>query len=106
MRDINHRILDSWQHIVDILAESLDISVALITEVEDDTLKLMKANSSEDNPFTEGVTIDLAGQYCERTLKAKEMVEVTNIREHEWMGDIEINFDMISYLGYPIFKLI
>jgi len=92
-----------WQRIVNIVADIMDIKVALITKAEHPDIKIMKTNQSEDNPLEENEIFKLAGHYCEKVINQDELLEVNNsLKNKNWIDNPELEYGLISYLGLPI----
>ncbi len=108
----NKKFTKSWQRIANILAELLDTKVALINKIkpknkeqliEEDLIKVLYKNENEANPFSLDYDYKLSGLYCEKVYNQGEMIEVNNaLKEGGWDNNPALNYQLISYLGYPI----
>ena len=55
---VNKRILESWQSIVNTLAEFCDVPTVLIRRLDGRHMKVLSANESPDNPYPLGHSQD------------------------------------------------
>jgi len=98
-------IMNTWQEIVDILANIINIPAGLIMRVNDPEIEVFVSSNGEGNPYSPGDKEKLwgSGLYCETVIKTKEKLHVPNalVDEH-WNYNPDIKLNMISYLGYPI----
>ncbi len=100
---IPDEILQKWQEIVDILSDILNVPAALIMKVNPPYIEVFKANKSKDNPFKEKQVYNLAGVYCEEVINSKKKLVVPNaLKDNKWDHNPDLEFGMISYLGFPI----
>jgi signal transduction protein with GAF and PtsI domain len=92
-----------WQNIVDIMAKLVDVPSAIITRVDPPYIEVFKASAGKDNPYKEGIKVELANHYCEKVITTEKPLHVWDARKmNEWMTAPEIEYSMYSYLGYPI----
>lgn len=97
-------MLDKWQGIADLLAETLSIPAALIMRAANQQMEVFITSNSEKNPYNVGDTEDWHGLYCETVIKSKEKLLVANaLNDKDWDQNPDIELGMIAYLGYPIF---
>ncbi|WP_282125094.1 GAF domain-containing sensor histidine kinase [Marinifilum flexuosum] len=97
-------MLDKWQGIADLLAETLSIPAALIMRAANQQMEVFITSNSENNPYNVGDTEDWHGLYCETVIKSKEKLLVANaLNDKDWDQNPDIELGMIAYLGYPIF---
>ena len=103
--DFPQTTMNTWQEIVDILSNIIDIPAGLIMRVTDPEIEVFVSSNSEGNPYSPGDKENLwgSGLYCETVIKTKEKLHVPNalVDEH-WKHNPDIKLKMISYLGYPI----
>lgn len=96
-------MLDKWQGIADLLAETLSIPAALIMKAANQQMEVFITSNSEDNPYHVGDTEGWHGLYCETVIKSKEKLLVANaLNDKDWDQNPDIELGMIAYLGYPI----
>lgn len=96
---------ENWQKIVNLISDILNVKSALITRVDKQYIKIIKTNLSDDNPLKEGQWFQLSGHFCEKVIENREILEVSNSLENDnWNNNPEAEYDLISYLGYPIIK--
>ncbi|HBF43050.1 MAG TPA: sigma-54-dependent Fis family transcriptional regulator [Desulfobacteraceae bacterium] len=100
---ITDKILNSWQKIVDTIAEIINIPSALIMKVNHPYIEVFSSNISNNNPYKAGDREHLTGLYCEEVIKKKEKLLVPNaMKDKKWNKNPDIKLGMISYLGFPI----
>ena len=103
--NIAESVLKNWQKITELMAKILKVKVALITEVDNSYIKVIVGNKDINNPYKKNEVYKLAGLYCEETIKTKNMLEINNAtKENKWVNAPEIDYNLISYLGFPIIK--
>lgn len=97
-------MLDKWQGIADLLAETLSIPAALIMKAANQQMEVFITSKSKNNPYNVGDTEDWHGLYCETVIKSKEKLLVANaLNDKDWDQNPDIELGMIAYLGFPIF---
>jgi diguanylate cyclase (GGDEF)-like protein/PAS domain S-box-containing protein len=97
--------VQQWQGIVDLLAEALQIPVALIMHLENDRLFVQIKNESINNPYQidSSEKCSDSGLYCEAVTQTKERLFVLNALEDEkWKTNPDVKLNMVNYLGYPL----
>jgi sigma-54 dependent transcriptional regulator, acetoin dehydrogenase operon transcriptional activator AcoR len=100
---ITDNILESWQKIVNTMAEMMNVPSALIMKVDPPYIEVFCSSVSKSNPYKAGDTEHLAGLYCEEVIKKKEKLFVPNaLQDKKWDKNPDIKLGMISYLGFPI----
>lgn len=100
---ITDGIVDSWQGIVDAMAEFLGVPFALIMKVNRPYIEVLCSAKSDNNPYKAGDRADLSGLYCEEVIKKKERLLVANaLTDKKWAKNRDIKRGMISYLGFPV----
>lgn len=98
-------VIEKWQSVIDILADIMEVPVALIMKVELPVIKVFLANKSKDNPYKPGNSEHLgeSGLYCEAVIRNQSMLEVPNaLKDEQWSNNPDIKLNMISYLGFPV----
>ncbi len=94
---------NKWQKIVNIMAEVLKVPSAIITRIKPPEIEVVSSAEKKENPYKEGDTVELANHYCEAVVKTKKHLEIHNAKKLErWKDAPEIEYGIISYLGYPI----
>jgi PAS domain S-box-containing protein len=100
---ITDKILESWQKIVDTMAEIINVPSALIMKVDHPYIEVFCSSVSKSNPYKAGDREHLSGLYCEEVIKKKERLLVPNaLQDKKWDKNPDIKLGMISYLGFPI----
>jgi len=105
--EIPQPMLETWQGIVDILAEVARIPAALIMRLTDPEIEVLVSSKSDGNPYYVGGKEHCwgSGLYCETVLATKEKLLVPNaLTDTHWANNPDIKFNMVSYLGFPIFS--
>jgi transcriptional regulator with GAF, ATPase, and Fis domain len=98
-------IMENWQEISDILAEMIDVPVALIMRFNDPEIEVFVSSQSEGNPYQRGNKEKLSGSglYCETVIRTKSKLLVPDaMADENWKNNPDIKLNMVSYLGYPI----
>ena len=102
--DISDKILESWQKIVDLMASLVNVPSAIITHVERPQIEIIKASKNPENPYREGQKANLTNHYCEQVIKTGTHFQLNNaLKSPNWQNAPEVQYDIISYLGYPIY---
>ena len=100
---ITDKILNSWQKVVDTMAEIVNVPSALIMKVDHPYIEVISSSGSSSNPYKAGDREHLSGLYCEGVIKKKERLIVPNaMKDKKWDKNPDIKLGMISYLGFPI----
>lgn len=94
---------NTWQTIVDLMAKSFNVPSAIITRVIPPLIEVFKSSKGERNPYIEGHQVEMANHYCERVIKSGSILHVKYAPEEpDWANAPEIDYNMMSYLGYPL----
>jgi diguanylate cyclase (GGDEF)-like protein len=101
---IDHGVMDGWQNILNILAKTADVPVALIMKIENKSLYVFLSSESGGNPYKRGDKKILGtGYFCETVIGESKMLEVPDaLADPLWQGNPETESNMISYLGFPL----
>ena len=100
---ITDGIVDSWQGIVDVLPEMIDVPSALIMKVDQPYIEVFCSAKSSNNSYKVGNRMPLAGLYCEEVIKRKDRLLVANaLTDKKWDKNPDIKHGIISYLGFPL----
>lgn len=101
--DIPEDILEKWQNIVNILAQVLQVPTAVITRIDPPLIEVCRASDTEGNPYKNGIKVELANHYCESVILHRRRLMVHHSpSDPEWKNAPEIEFGMVSYMGYPL----
>jgi GAF domain-containing protein len=103
--DIPDDIMSSWQSVVDIMAELLEVPAGLIMRIDQDEIEVLTASRTASNPYRPGEREQLFGSgfYCEHVIKTRSRLSVPNaVADPVWCQNPDIKLNMISYLGFPI----
>jgi transcriptional regulator with GAF, ATPase, and Fis domain len=98
-------VLESWQEIVNILAEMIGIPAALIMRFADPDIEVFVSSNSKGNPYHPGdkETLYGSGLYCEKVIETQDKLLVPDaLADSNWKNNPDVKLDMISYLGFPI----
>jgi signal transduction histidine kinase len=96
-------ISQKWQKAVNILADSIEVPVALVMQVDADYIEVFSTSKSPNNPFKAGDREYLAGLYCEGAIKNNDVLLIPNaLKDKEWDHNPDLELGMISYIGIPL----
>ncbi|MCA1792898.1 MAG: GAF domain-containing protein [Desulfotignum sp.] len=104
--DVSEEKLNTWQEIVDTLAEIIGIPAGLIMRLNDPDIEVLVSSKGQDNPYHPGDKEKVwgSGLYCETVIKTRDRLIVPNaLADENWKDNPDIKLQMISYLGFPIF---
>lgn len=100
---IDQAVLEEWQGVVDILAQTLRVPSAVITRFEAPMIEVVRTSQSEGNPYSSGLRVKMLDHYCEGIFKTGRKVQIENAPEDpQWNNAPEIEYGIVSYLGLPI----
>ena len=101
---IPSEIIQKWQGMVDLLAETMQVPSALIMKVEPPNIRVFVASESKGNPWERDEVSPLeGGTYCETVMETRQQLLVPDaLKDDEWKSNPDIKLGMISYLGLPI----
>ncbi len=100
---ITDEIVNTWQSIVNTIAEIINVPSALIMKVDEPYIKVFRSSESSKNPYKAEDREYLAGLYCERVIETRNKLLVPNaLKDKEWDKNPDIESGMISYLGFPL----
>jgi len=103
--EVPQSTLETWQSIVDILAEIVGIPAALIMRLNDPDIEVFVASRSKGNPYhvKDKEYCWGSGLYCERVIKSGDKLRVINaLADVNWKNNPDVKLNMIAYLGFPI----
>ena len=96
-------VIEKWQNIADLLAETIGIPAALIMKTENEFMEVFISSHSENNPYQVGSKEKRYGLYCENVIKTQNKLSVPNAtKDKVWNKNPDIKLGMISYLGFPL----
>jgi GAF domain-containing protein len=101
---IPSEIVEKWQGMVDLLAETMQVPSALIMKVEPPNIRVFVASESEGNPWERDLVAPLeGGTYCETVMETRQLLLVPDaLQDDGWKTNPDVKLGMISYLGLPI----
>ncbi|MDR9830083.1 GGDEF and EAL domain-containing protein [Vibrio sp. FNV 38] len=97
-------IQTSWQNIVNLLAEIMNVPSALIMRVHPTTIEVFSSNDNKNHPYQIG-DIERLGQglYCENVIETQHPLLVPDsLADPLWQENPDIQLGMVSYFGMPI----
>jgi GAF domain-containing protein len=103
--EVPQSTLETWQSIVDILAEIVGIPAALIMRLNDPDIEVFVASRSKGNPYhvKDKEHCWGSGLYCEKVIKSGDKLQVVNaLADVNWKNNPDVKLNMIAYLGFPI----
>ncbi|MGM0500273.1 MAG: PAS domain-containing protein [Bacillota bacterium] len=103
-KEISYKLLSKWQNIMDITAEIVGVSAALIMKIKPDSIDVLLKSQNDDNPYKAGDSEALgSGLYCETVIAQNDELYIKNaLKDESWNNNPDINLDMISYYGLPL----
>lgn len=102
---IRESLLKQWQSMLDVLAEFMDVPVALIMHLQRDALSVYVKNNSPLNPYSVGDSEKCTGSglYCEHVIHHNSRLFVPNaLEDPSWDQNPELELNLINYLGFPL----
>ncbi|WP_158119634.1 sensor domain-containing phosphodiesterase [Vibrio metoecus] len=98
-------MLDSWQEIVDLIAEITQCPASLIMRIHESEIEVFTSSRTAGNPYPPKARDSLGhGLYCETVIKEKRMLDVPNaLADPDWENNPDIKLGMICYCGLPVF---
>lgn len=98
-------MLDSWQEIVDLIAEITQCPASLIMRIHESDIEVFTSSRTAGNPYKPKAKDSLGhGLYCETVIKEKRMLDVPNaLADPDWENNPDIKLGMICYCGLPVF---
>ncbi len=102
--EIPDTMRDSWQSIVNLLAQITDVPAALVMRVRPESIEVHSSSQSEGNYYKIGDSDVLGnGHYCEEVIKnSKELVIPDALADPKWRDNPDAKIGMISYCGLPL----
>lgn len=102
---VRDSMMKQWVSMLNILAEFMDVPVAMLTRLEREDLSVYVKNTSPSNPFKLGTKekCNGSGTYCEHVITHSSRLFVNNaLEDPEWRENPDVAYDLINYLGYPV----
>lgn len=102
---LTKEITDKWQSLIDTTAQLAKVPSGLIMQLNEKTIDVFIKSNTKENPYMAGEKTELVyGIYCESTIGTQKKMLVPNaLKDDLWKHhNPGLNFNMISYLGYPI----
>ena len=100
---ITDEVVNTWQSIVNTMAEIINVPSALIMKVDEPYIEVFRSSESSSNPYKAGDRENLVGLYCEKVINTRNRLLVPNaLKDKEWDKNPDIESGMISYLGFPL----
>ncbi len=96
-------VLEKWQEIADILAETIGITAALISKADNEFIEVLISSQTENNPYLAGEKKKYQGRYCETVLNSQRKLVVSNACTNTaWNKNPDLKSGIIAYLGFPL----
>lgn len=101
---IPDEMTQSWQNIVNLLAEIVSAPAALIMRIHPDVIEVVSSNNNAKHPYAIGDSETLGqGLYCEYVIEQQQALEVPNaLADPIWDSNPDIKLGMVAYCGFPI----
>lgn len=103
--DIPPSMLESWQQIVDLIADISQCPASLIMRIHEHDIEVFTSSRSAGNPYPPKARDTLGhGLYCETVIRDRHMLNVPNaLSDPAWDKNPDIKLGMICYCGLPVF---
>ncbi|EEY98286.1 Rtn protein [Vibrio sp. RC586] len=103
--DIPPSMLESWQQIVDLIADISQCPASLIMRIHEHDIEVFTSSRSAGNPYPPKARDTLGhGLYCETVIRDRHMLNVPNaLADPAWDKNPDIKLGMICYCGLPVF---
>ncbi len=103
--EIPEDVQRKWQKIIDLAAKIIGVPSGLINKLNEETLEVFLSSKTENNIFEKNLNFELGlGWYCENVAGSKKELMLPNaLKDDEWKENPSVPFNMISYMGVPIF---
>jgi GAF domain-containing protein len=104
-RVLTKEILNEWQELLDIAADTLVVPAGLITRVDVSEIEIFLSSNTKGNPYQAGYKKPFpeSGFYCEWAIRNKKMLLIPNaLKDPDWATNEAAKAGMISYAGVPI----
>jgi len=98
-------IIRKWQCSIDVLANVVQVPVALVMRLSGSDIEVFVSSRTEGNPYKQGHRehFEGSGLYCENVIRSRDKLLVPDaLKDEKWKNNPDVKLAMISYLGYPI----
>ncbi len=100
---IPEEITCKWQSIVDIIADTMEISSAFITRIDSHYLKVLLSNQNKENYILAGKKVKLTGYFSEEVLKQSKSLFIKNrFKDKNPKDSSEREEGLENFLGLPL----
>jgi formate hydrogenlyase transcriptional activator len=102
--DFPDDITAAWQRTLDAVANTFEVSAAVIMKVDPPQLEVFLSSQTSGNPFRKGDRFGLhTGLCCQRVMQQKSHLLVPGtLKEPEWEHNPAIPLGLTYYLGFPL----
>ena len=102
--EISDTIMSKWQEIVDIMAITLNIPIALIMHIKNKEVEVFITNENEENPYKKGDSNELLSElYCQTIIRNKQKLMTKNPDFKEFkVENLNKRLDREFYFAFPI----
>lgn len=101
--DIPHETIQSWQRIVDLIADIADVPASLVMRTNAPHHAVFVSNDPENTPYKIGLQFRLHDKlYCQGVLKHGELVVEDATCDPDWADNDDMEHGMSFYAGYPL----
>ena len=97
-------IVDKWQRLLNLMAETVGVPAGLIMKVDPPQIEVYISSKTEGNPYHRGERANLnTGLYCETVMQKREPLLVSDAtKDPKWDHNPDIKLGMVYYLGFPL----
>ncbi len=95
-------VLESWQGIVNTLAEFCDAPAVIIRRLDNRHMQVICTSESANNPYFQGQRSPKEELFCQQVVNQKKTVRISNSSKHETKSSFDMAQGMIAYLGFPL----
>ncbi len=101
--DVPPSMTAKWQSLINLLAELLDVPVALVMKAENAYLEVSVSSNTQDNPYRPGSKEHWEGLYCQTVIQQQRKLVVANaLKDPQWTNNPDGKLGMIAYMGVPV----
>lgn len=95
-------VLESWQSIVNTLAEFCDVPAVLIRRLDDSFMEVISASDTKNNPYQAGERQSVKDIYCQSVLSQVSPILIPNINKETIQDNLDTAKGMVAYMGFPL----
>ena len=97
-------LTEDWQAILDILAEFMQVPVALILQADNQQVNVYARNQSKRNPFRLKQNLPSGSSlFHKKVIETNQQLSVLDASQSkEWAKSNELQYGLINYLGFPL----